>query len=174
MSKQLRFYNLSKDDMTFSEVYKHIESFIAAEPRGRYRLMIGTDSQTHSRSTRFITGVVIRREGRGVWACVRKKEVRRVIVNLHEKMSMETHLTEEVAQLFTAAKKQRLVQLILPHIKEGSSFTFEGHLDVGNGTRNKTKVYVEEMMERLTMHGMKARVKPDSFVASSYANKYTK
>ncbi|SDH85371.1 hypothetical protein SAMN05192534_11312 [Alteribacillus persepolensis] len=174
MNANLRFHNLSKKNMSFTEVFERIESFIKQNPQAQYRLMIGTDSQVHRKSTRFVTGIVIRREGHGVWACLKKHDVKRRFEHLHEKVSMETWLTEEVAQLFTPEKQERLYNLILPYIDEGSSFTMEGHLDVGKGKRNKTRVYVEEMMARLKVHGMKARVKPDSFVASSYANRYTK
>ncbi|WP_158734683.1 ribonuclease H-like YkuK family protein [Alteribacillus sp. YIM 98480] len=174
MSRHFRFHNLSNKNMSFAEVYHHIETFMKQNPQAQYRLMIGTDSQVHRKSTRFVTGIVIRREGHGVWACLKKHEVKRRIEHLHEKVSTETLLTEEVAQLFTPKRKQKLLQLIMPHIDEGSSFTFEGHLDVGKGQRNKTKIYVEEMMARLKVYGMKARVKPDSFVASCYANRYTK
>ncbi|MFB4164985.1 ribonuclease H-like YkuK family protein [Alteribacillus sp. JSM 102045] len=174
MGRNFRFHNLSKKNMTFANVYHHIEAFIKQNPKAQYRLMIGTDSQVHPKTTRFVTGIVIRREGHGVWACLKKYEVKRRVEHLHEKVSMETYLTEEVAQLFTPAKKQQLFKIVLPYIDEGSSFVFEGHLDVGKGKRNKTKIYVEEMIARLEVHGMRTRVKPDSFVASSYANRYTK
>ncbi|RSL33995.1 hypothetical protein D7Z54_07725 [Salibacterium salarium] len=174
MDNHFRFHNLSRKNMSFEEIYAHIEWFISQDPKAQYILMIGTDSQIQRNGTRFITGIVIRRVGHGVWACLKKHETTKRMEHLHEKISMETFLTEEVAQLFTPEKRQRLFTLILPYIDEGSSFTLEGHLDVGKGKRNKTKIYVEEMMSRLKGYGMKARVKPDSFVASSYANRYTK
>ncbi|MBU8906484.1 ribonuclease H-like YkuK family protein [Desertibacillus haloalkaliphilus] len=174
MKKHFRFHNLSHKSMSFTDVYHYIKTFIKQDPKAQYRLMIGTDSQVHAKSTRFITGIVIRREGHGVWACLTRRDLPRRIENLHEKISIETTITEEVAQLFTPEKKRKLLDITLPHIDEGSSFTIEGHLDVGRGKQNKTKVYVKEMMARLEELGMKALVKPDSFVASSYANRYTK
>ncbi|WP_096199665.1 ribonuclease H-like YkuK family protein [Bacillus sp. FJAT-45350] len=168
------FYNLTDKNMSFQNVFSKIKTFISQEPSAQYRLIIGTDSQVHARSTKFITGVVIRREGNGAWACLKKHEIRKRTHDLYKKISIETKLTEEVAQLFSAEKKIELMNLILPYVKEGSSLTIEGHIDIGKGERNKTKIYVEEMVNRIEELGMKPFVKPDSFVASSYANRYTK
>jgi uncharacterized protein len=50
----------------------------------------------------------------------------------------------------------------------------EGHIDIGSGNRNKTKIFVEEMVNRIEAMGLEPKIKPDSFVASSYANRFTK
>ncbi|MEB1809446.1 MAG: ribonuclease H-like YkuK family protein [Bacillaceae bacterium] len=168
------FQNLSRKHMTFQEVFQYICSFMEKEPASTYRLIIGTDSQVHGKYTRFVTGIVIRREGKGAWGCIRKFDIPTRIEGLHSKISIETTLTEQIAQLFTIQRKKQMINIILPHIKEGSSLTIEGHIDVGQGARNKTKVYVEEMVKRIEEHGMKPFIKPQSFVASSYANRYTK
>ncbi|OLO40404.1 hypothetical protein BTR23_07920 [Alkalihalophilus pseudofirmus] len=170
----LSFQNLSRKQMTFQDVFHYICAFIEKEPASTYRLIIGTDSQVHGRSTRFVTGIVIRREGKGAWGCIRKFDVPTRVECLHSKISIETTLTEQIAQLFTPQRKRHLINIILPYIKEGSSLTIEGHIDVGQGERNKTKVYVEEMVKRIEELGMKPLIKPQSFVASSYANRYTK
>ncbi|WP_078554152.1 ribonuclease H-like YkuK family protein [Bacillus alkalicellulosilyticus] len=174
MEQIYSFHNISEKNMTFLDVFSHIHSFMNSKPNGHYRLMIGTDSQVYSRHTRFITGIVIRREGNGAWACLRKVDIPERIEDLHKKISIETELTEHVAQLFTPHYKKELISIILPHIKDGCSFSFEGHIDIGLGEKNKTKIYVEEMMDRLQALGMKPLVKPESFVAFSYANRHTK
>lgn len=171
---ELTFQNLSKKKMSFEDVFQEILGFMAKNPQGNYKLMIGTDSQAFARHTRFITGVVIQREGKGAWACMRKFIVPRKIENLHEKISIETSLTEEIAFLFTEEKKNTLINVVLPHVYKGASFTMEGHLDIGAGNRNKTREYVNEMVARIEAMGIEAKIKPDAYVASGYANRYTK
>ena len=144
------------------------------DPRGNFRLMLGTDSQVHKRHTIFITGVVIQREGKGAWACIRRVKVLRKMTNLHERISKETSLTEEIAYLFDQTRKDILIDIVLPHIYEGASFTMEGHIDVGAASRNKTREFVNEMVSRIESVGFEPKIKPDSFVASAYANRYTK
>ncbi|SDY13165.1 hypothetical protein SAMN05421736_101454 [Evansella caseinilytica] len=168
------FENLQKKNMAFEQVFEHIVKFMNKEPQGNYRLMFGTDSQVHSTYTRFVTGIVIQREGKGAWACIRKVAVPRQMKNLHEKISYETSLTEEIVSMFTEARKSELIDIVLPHIYKGASFTIEGHIDIGANSRNKTRVYVREMMSRMQSMGIEPIIKPKAFVASSYANRYTK
>ncbi|QCR33834.1 ribonuclease H-like YkuK family protein [Lysinibacillus sp. SGAir0095] len=170
----ITFQNLSQKNMTFEMVFRNIEQFMEKDPTGNFRLMFGTDSQAFSRETRFITGIVIQQERKGVWACFRKVIIPRKMTNLYERISYETTLTEEVVALFTDQKKNALIDIVLPHIYKGASFSIEGHIDIGSGTRNKTSIFVKEMISRMNTLGIKAKIKPDSFVASSYANRFTK
>lgn len=168
------FENSQEKSMTFDHVFNRIVRFMKRNPNGNYRLMVGTDSQIHPRCTRYITGIVIKQEGKGAWACLRRNVVSRKMTNLHERISYETSLTEEVASLFTPERKDELINIVLPYIYKGSSFTIEGHIDIGSGERNKTRIYVREMVSRIESIGMDPKIKPDSFVASGYANRYTK
>lgn len=168
------FENLQEKSMTFDDVFKKIVLFMKRNPNGNFRLMVGTDSQVHPNCTRFITGIVIQQIGRGAWACIRKNIIPRKMTNLHERISFETTLTEEVASMFTEERKEALIDIVLPNIYKGASFTIEGHIDIGSGERNKTRVFVREMVSRIESIGFEPKIKPDSFVASGYANRYTK
>ena len=173
-ASNMTFQNLSHKNMPFEKVFRNIEQFMEKDPTGNFKLMFGTDSQCYSRETRFITGIVIQQERKGVWACFRKVIIPRKMTNLYERISYETTLTEEVVSLFTEEKKNDLIDIILPNIYKGASFTIEGHIDIGSGNRNKTRIFVKEMMSRIDTMGLKPKIKPDSFVASSYANRFTK
>lgn len=168
------FQNISQKSMPFDQVFQNILQFMEKDPTGNFKLMFGTDSQVYSRETKFITGIVIQQARKGVWACFRKVIIPRKMDNLHERISYETTLTEEVVSLFTEEKKERLIQIVLPNVYKGASFTIEGHIDIGSGERNKTRIFVKEMISRMNSIGLKAKIKPDSFVASSYANRFTK
>ncbi|MCE4047775.1 MULTISPECIES: ribonuclease H-like YkuK family protein [Bacillaceae] len=171
---EMAFQNLQEKSMTFDVVFQRISNFMRRNPRGNYRLMIGTDSQVHPKHTTFITGIVIQNKGKGAWACIRKIIVPRKMLALHEKISYETTLTEEVVSLFTEERKNELIDIVLPFIYSGATFSMEGHIDIGSGSRNKTSEFVNEMVARIESIGVEPKIKPDSFVASSYANKYTK
>lgn len=170
----LIFQNLQERSMTFDQVFERIIKFMNVYKNGNFRLMIGTDSQVHPKHTIFITGVVILNEGKGAWACIRKVVVPRRMDRLHERISYETTLTEEVVSLFTEERKTTMIDIVLPYIYKGATFSMEGHLDIGSGNRNKTKIFVEEMVSRIESMGLEPKIKPNSFVASSYANRFTK
>ncbi|AZV43188.1 ribonuclease H-like YkuK family protein [Peribacillus asahii] len=174
MANDFLFQNLQEKEMTFEQVFDRIIRFMTLNSNGNYRLMIGTDSQVHERHTVFITGIVILNEGKGAWACIRKVTIPRRMDRIHERLSHETSLTEEVVSLFTEEKKNVMIDIVLPFIYKGATFTMEGHLDIGSGNRNKTKIFVEEMTARIESMGLEPKIKPNSFVASSYANRFTK
>ncbi|WP_051348517.1 ribonuclease H-like YkuK family protein [Peribacillus kribbensis] len=168
------FQNITEKNMTFDHVFQRISDFIKRDPKGNFRLIVGTDSQVHKRHTLFISAIIIQRQGKGAWLCIRKELVPRKMLHLHERISRETSLTEELAALFTDDHKNALVDLVLPHVYDGASFTLEGHIDIGSGQRNKTNVFVKEMATRIRAMGLVPVIKPDSFGASCVANKYTK
>ncbi|WP_442598440.1 ribonuclease H-like YkuK family protein [Neobacillus sp. D3-1R] len=171
---QIYFQNLQEHKMTFEQVFEHIIKFMQINPNGRYRLMVGTDSQVHKRHTIFITGIVIQNAGKGVWACIRRVIVPRKMLQLHERISLELSLTEEIVSMFTEDRKNQLISIVLPYIYKGSTFSMEGHIDIGAGKRNKTSTFVKEMVARMESMGVEPKIKPNAFVASSYANRYTK
>ncbi|WRP04683.1 ribonuclease H-like YkuK family protein [Rossellomorea aquimaris] len=168
------FQNLQEIGMSFDKVFEHILKFMRLEPNGNYRLMVGTDSQVHQSHTTFITGIVILNEGNGVWACIRKVLIPRRMLQLHERISYELSLSEEIVSLFTEERKNQLINIILPYLFEGASFSMEGHIDIGAGKQNKTSKFVKEMVARMEAMGVEPKIKPNAFVASCYANRYTK
>lgn len=170
----LTFKNISEKEMTFDQVFNRIKTFMKKEPLGNFKLMIGTDSQVFHDYTRFVTGIVIQKEGKGAWACYKKINIPRPLYNLHEKISMETSFTEEIAFNFNENKKEELIEIILPYIYKGSSLSIEGHIDIGKEKRNKTREFVNEMVNRIEATGMEPKIKPYAIAASGYANKYTK
>ncbi|WP_338452360.1 ribonuclease H-like YkuK family protein [Niallia oryzisoli] len=168
------FQNSQENKMTFEQAFERIIKFMNLDRNGNFRLMIGTDSQVHDKYTRFITGIVILNEGKGAWACIRKIVIPKRMKMLHERISKETSLTEEIVSMFTEERKNKMIDIVLPNIYRGASFTMEGHLDIGAGNRNKTRIFVAEMVERIESMGIEPKIKPNSFVASCYANRFTK
>ncbi|MEH7107873.1 ribonuclease H-like YkuK family protein [Bacillus sp. JJ1764] len=168
------FQNLHEVGMSFEQVFRRIVEFMENDSCGNFRLMVGTDSQVHRAHTTFITGIVIQNIGKGVWACITKVIVPRKMTQLHERISLELSLTEEIVSMFTEEKKNELINIVLPNVYLGATFTIEGHIDIGAGNRNKTSEFVKEMVTRIESMGVEPKIKPDAFVASSYANRYTK
>ncbi|WP_375140523.1 ribonuclease H-like YkuK family protein [Cohnella herbarum] len=173
---QLCFQNLSEKDLSLDQVLERILRFISKDPSSTYHFVIGTDSQVHRGHTKFVTGIVIHRVGRGAWACYRQLAVPRQLTSIREKLTLETSFSQRVAGYFDAGVVTRMEDLLLPYVYQGAML--ETFIDIDAGTEpvvNKTALYVQEMVERVEAMGMYApRVKPDACVASSYANRFTK
>ncbi|ALC80885.1 MULTISPECIES: ribonuclease H-like YkuK family protein [Bacillus] len=172
MRNSLRFYNLSEDQMSMQDVIHRLKSFILRDPRSAYVLSIGTDSQVHQEYTKFITAVHLHRIGRGAWGCLKHTVIKRPIHSLREKISLETAYSQEITAIFLEKYFEEITDLLLPFTGEGADLTLEVHLDVGK--KGQTKELIQEMTGRITAMGIEAKIKPDSYTAFSYANRYTK
>ena len=163
------FQNTTEKKLSLEDVFNRVQKFIGIEPFGDFRFMIGTDSHVYRNHTTFVTGIVIQRMGKGVWACYRKdKEHHRM--EFRDKITKETELTQHIASYFDESKVKQMTNIL----EQGSTFTNECHLDIGMGKRNKTSIFVDEMIKVIESIGYKPQIKPYSFVASHYANYYTK
>ncbi|MBD3922621.1 ribonuclease H-like YkuK family protein [Paenibacillus sp. PR3] len=173
---EMLFQNTSESRMTLDDVYARMTRFVSSDVRASYQFVIGTDSQVFGTYTKFITGVIIRRVGKGVWACYRQSIVKRPLLSLKEKLSFETTLSQDTGYLFAGTVLPAIEGLLLPYVYQGAAL--EAFIDIDAGTeplRNPTWAYVEEMVNRVKAMGIYTpRTKPDSYGASAYANRFTK
>ncbi len=90
--------------------------------------------------------------------------------NLKEKISKETSITYEIAYMLN----EQLIDTLCNFTVEYKNFDckLEAHIDVG--TKGETRKLIREMVGYFEGMGIDAKIKPDSFVASSYANRYSK
>jgi uncharacterized protein len=172
MSDSMLFYNLSESNMSFDCVFSRIINFIKAKPESTYHLSVGTDSQVHQGKTRFISAIHIHRVGRGAWGCLREISIPREIISIREKISLETAFSQELASKFTTQHLNDMTDIILPSLDAGADLRFEIHLDIGR--KGATKELIQEMTGRISSMGFEAKIKPNAYTASSYANRYTK
>lgn len=169
---EMSFYNSTERNLTFNQVLSRILSFIKKNPRGNYNLAIGSDSQVKSDYTVFISAIIIHERGKGAWGCVSKFIVPRKITNLKEKIFIEATKTQQLAFMFTPEFFEQITEIILPYIDKGASFQHEIHIDIG--TKGETRNLIKETVGYFAGLGFETKIKPDSYAASSYANKYTK
>ncbi|KZE73462.1 hypothetical protein AV654_32130 [Paenibacillus elgii] len=176
MHDDLTFHNVTERRLSLDDVIERMLRFISQDPASPYQLMIGTDSQVHRGHTKFVTGIIIRRPGKGAWACYRQVVLPRELTSVKEKLTIETSLSQEIACYFEGDAVNRMEELLLPYVYQGASL--EAFIDIDAGTEpvvNKTSLYVQEMVDRVEAMGRyAARVKPDSYAASAYANRHTK
>jgi uncharacterized protein len=173
---KLCFQNVTESNLSLNQVLERVIQFINQDPNCVFHFVIGTDSQVHRGHTKFVTGIVIHGLGRGAWACYRQVAVPRQLHSIREKLTLETSFSQRVAGYFNALVINQMEELLLPHLYQGAML--EMYIDIDAGTEpivNKTALYVQEMVDRVEAMGLYApRVKPQAYVASCYANRYTK
>lgn len=168
----ISFFNNSKKRMSFDTVINYIINFMKKDPQGIYTLAIGTDSQVKSDNTLFVSAIMIYKYGKGAWGCMSKLYYPRRITSLREKISIETYLTQQLAYMFKPEILDKFIEIILPFLEKGSEFHHEVHIDIG--TNGETRKLIKEMTSYFKGMGFDTKIKPNSYVASSYADRFTK
>jgi len=162
--KEKIFFNPTKGSVSSSKMVKEIAEFVEEEPDSFYRLIIGTDSQARRKNGKaeidYVTAVVAHRIGRGARYYWRKEKKYKIPV-LRDKIYTETLMSLDAAQE------------IVPHFREVISptkYDFEIHIDVG--PLGPTRDMIKEVVGMVNGSGYEAKTKPESWGASSVADKH--
>ena len=151
--------------VTIGKMIAEIASFVEDEPNGYYRLVIGTDSQTKRNNTHyqidFVTAIVVHRRGFGARYFWKKDKVMKKPV-LRDKI-----YTETMKSLDTAQELVPSLRAAMNH----SNYDLEIHIDVGQN--GPTRDMIKEVVGMVTGSGYIAKTKPNSWGASSVADKHT-
>jgi len=158
------FISPAKGKLSTSEMIKEVSSFVEEDPSDFYRLVIGTDSQAKRINGKseidYVTALIIHRVGKGARYFWRKKRVIKKVV-LREKIYTETLMSLEFAEKVVP----KLRKAVSP-----SKYDFEIHIDVG--PLGPTREMIKEVVGMVSGNGFKAKTKPESWGASSVADKY--
>ncbi len=165
------FSNSKYRRMTFEQVYDQILDFLNQSPYNEYRLSIGTDSQV-TKHTLFATAIHLHRIGKGAIGFITRQVIGRPVYSLREKIYYETSKTMEVAALFTPERMDGILDILINPSSSFGDIYFEFHLDIG--TKGATRDLISEMVAMASATPFEPKIKPDSYAASSYANRYTK
>ena len=155
-----RFYSPTKGALTFDQLVEDLLAFMAEDPDGSYRLIVGSDSHTRTELC-FVTAIIVHRRGKGARFYYRKRRQHRI-------RSLRQRIFYEAAMSLTTA--ERLAQKLA-----GSGATgldVEIHLDIGE--RGETRELIRDVVGMIVGSGFHAEIKPNSYGASKVADRYTK
>jgi len=163
---EIVFISPTKGKMSIQEMVNDMTRFVEEEPLSFYRLVIGTDSQVHRINGKsevdFVTAVVVHRQGRGAKYFWRKNKVFVKKPVLRDRIYTETLMSLELAQK------------IVPEIRKvitAAKYDLEIHIDVG--ALGSTREMIKEVVGMVSGNGFVAKTKPESWGASSVADKHT-
>ena len=130
-----------------------------------FNVIIGTDSQNFSK-TKIVTVCAMQCEGHGGIYFYRVENVDR-IQNVIAKLNYETHMSLDWANKILMEMTETTEDLFV-------NVNFAIHIDAGYSDKGKTKSLIPSLVEWIHSCGYECYVKPDSFAASSIANKISK
>lgn len=162
------FHSASGKAMTINEIADRIIQYMMEDINASYEIMVGTDSQTH-KDTKMVEIIAVHRKGLGGIFFHNTDFIPR-IRNLKQKINEETSRSLTVAnELLDAIEFPLLGE---GYLLEDLNVTFQIHCDIGKF--GKTNELIKEIVSWVTSQGYICMIKPDSYVASGIADKYSK
>lgn len=129
-------------------------------------IIIGTDSQNFS-DTKMVSVITMICEGHGgiyFYEVTRQPLIRDVRTKLHVETNASLNVASELIRLLEDKEYEELFM----------NCHFSIHVDAGHSNHGKTKDLIPELVGWIKSCGYDCEVKPDSFVASSIADKISK
>lgn len=132
-----------------------------------YEIIIGTDSQNHSQ-TKVVSVICIVCHGHGgvFFYEVTKEDL---IMDVRQKLHVETN-----ESLTLATKLVDMLESDDAFAEMYLDCPISIHVDAGNSPKGKTRELIPEIVGWIKACGYDAKVKPDSYCASSIADRITK
>ncbi len=159
----------SKKKIEFRDIPEAILRFYRAHEQydAACQIIIGTDSQNFS-DTKMVTVIAVICEGHGgifFYEITRKRLIRDVRQKLHVETMDSLRVAEDLVMELESQEKYQDLYLSCP---------VSIHVDAGNSEKGKTRPLIPELVGWIRACGYEARVKPESFVASTIADRISK
>jgi predicted RNase H-related nuclease YkuK (DUF458 family) len=129
-----------------------------------FRIIVGTDSQNFS-DTKMVTVIAAYCEGHGGIFFYEVSRIRK-IRDVRKKLHVETEESLKVAE--------KLITGLEEYEKLYMDMTFSIHVDAGTNPHGRTKELIPELVGWIRSCGYACETKPDSWVASSVADRISK
>jgi predicted RNase H-related nuclease YkuK (DUF458 family) len=159
-----QFFNPTKGNLKIEGVIKEIFNYISEKPEKFYDIIVGCDSSS-GEEPHFPVAVVILRKGEGGRFFLKKIGYKnRKFYNWKTRILEEVLLSCELA-LFLRENVENKLKL--------NPFNYQFryiHADIGEN--GQTKDMIKEVTGLIRGNGFEPKIKPESFVASTVADRY--
>lgn len=155
------FNSQTYGQLTFHQACERLLEYVTSEPGSQYELIIGTDSFLHgNHEAEFVSAIVIHRKRRGGIYFWSKRH--------------ETHMHSLRQRIFQEALYSlRLAEQVLEKLKSLNVLDFDLSIHVDVGPNGETKKMVQDVVGMIKGSGFNVKTKPDSYGASSVADRHT-
>jgi len=162
----INFFSPHGKTASLKETVNEIVSFISKDPKGKYKIIVGSDSSVFGLepfSSSIITVIIAWRIGKGAtyfWTRSKKQ----MFYSLHDRIICEAMESITLAQ----EVRSHLVALL------GHDFLWDGseiHVDVG--TEGESRVFIREVTGLIRGFDFVPVIKPEAWCASTVADRHT-
>lgn len=167
---KISFYNPTRGNIGFNGVIDEVLDYVGQMPKEFYEIVVGCDSPSDIKPF-FPVVLVVLRKGMGGRFFITKIKYpdseNKKFIRFQQRILQEVYLSCEFALKFREALKEKTEKM-----PEAPNYQFEYiHADVGEN--GKTKDMIKEVVGLIISNGFTPRIKPESFAASSVADRFT-
>jgi predicted RNase H-related nuclease YkuK (DUF458 family) len=162
------FYNPNIGNLKFNQVIDEIFDYMKRGPENFYDIIVGCDSSSGERP-QFPVVIVVLKKGAGGRFFFKKINYNdRKFYTLKERILEEVLLSCQLSLELREVLNQRMVEEL------GNSYNYQFryiHADIGEN--GDTKEMIKEVVGLIRGNGFEAKIKPEAYVASAVADRYT-
>ena len=162
-----QFFNPGKGNLKIEGVIKELFNYISEKPEKFYDIIVGCDSSS-GEEPHFPIAIVILRVGEGGRFFLKKIGYKkRKFYNWKTRILEEVFLSCQLALHLRENFEKRIKELL-----NSSNYQFRYiHADIGEN--GKTKDMIKEVTGLIRGNGFEPKIKPESFVASTVADRFS-
>jgi len=164
---QGHFYNPSRGNMLLKGVIEEMAGYMSEKPEKFYDIIVGCDSSS-GENPYFPVAVVILRKGEGGRFFLKKVNYpQKKFYNWKERVLEEVLLSCQLALILREKINHKINSL-------SNTFNYQFryiHADVGEN--GQTRDMIREVVGLIRGNGFEPKIKPESYAASSVADRYT-
>lgn len=154
------YFSPTYGKVDLDELRKIVSSYMSKDKKGRYDIIVGTDSQkVKSGAYDFVSALIIHHVGHGgiyFW----KRSVHQKKASLKERIYNEAIMSLETSEDFVVFFRENGI----------SKYNIQIHVDIGNG--GETRELINEVTGMIRSSGYDVKIKPNSFGASKVADRH--
>ncbi len=165
------FYSPSRGDLTLNKVVDELFSYMAEDPSRFYDIIVGCDSSS-GEEPHFPVAIVILRKGEGGRFFLKKikypASAKKKFFNWKERILNEVLLSCQLA----LSLREKITDKETKTPSNSLNYEFRYiHADVGEN--GQTKDMIKEVTGLIRGNGFEPKIKPESYVASVVADRYS-
>lgn len=164
-----QFYNPSRGNLSLDKVMDELVSWMREKPENFYDIIVGCDSSSEDYPN-FPVVIVILRVGEGGRFFLKRinypDESKNRFSYWRQRILQEVLLSCELALFLKEHMKEKTREF--PHLRHRLQYI---HADVGE--HGKTRDMVKEVVGLIRGNGFEPKIKPESYVASTVADRFS-
>jgi hypothetical protein len=154
------YYSPSHGKIDLDKLKKIITAYMSKDKKGKYVIIVGTDSQKQKDNTYdFVSALIVHHIGSGGIYFWRREYVDRMIP-LKERIYHEAIMSMQTSENFINFFKVNGI----------SKYDIQIHVDIGKN--GDTRVMINEVTGMVRSNGYDVKIKPESFGASKIADRH--